>query len=314
VSDRGHGRQERGPGDQDAGTPLPPGRRPHLDPDAWSSRLERRRPLTGAGPHRRGPELRFRAALARPPEEGGTPDHGETLRQLAGAPIRGLGRVVYASNAVFLLELEAADPFDADRPLRAIYKPARGERPLWDFPHGTLHLREVAAYRVDAALGFGIVPPTTLRDGPAGPGSVQLFIDVAERRPTRLEREALEEQLPTVAVLDVLVNNADRKSAHLLVSRDMRLWGIDHGLSFLPYPRHRTVLLQLGGSPLPEAAVAALGRVRDEPARRRSLRRQLCRLLEPAEVDAFLHRLDELAATPVYPILDPWDGRPFEWG
>jgi hypothetical protein len=225
-----------------------------------------------------------------------------------------VGRVVYASNAVFLLELDAADPFSSDRPLRAIYKPARGERPLWDFPHGTLHLREVAAYRVDSALGLGVVPPTVLRDGPAGPGSVQLFIDVAERRPSRTEREALEERLPHVAVLDALVNNADRKSAHLLVSHDMRLWGIDHGLSFLPYPRQRTVLLQLGGSPLPEEAVAAVSALQADPARRRPLRRQLARLLETAEVQAFFHRLDELAATPVYPILDPWDGRPFEWG
>jgi hypothetical protein len=314
VSDGGHGRQERGPGDHGTATPLPPGRRPHLDPDAWSSRLERRRRLTGTAVHRRGPELRFRAALARPPEEGGTPDHGETLRQLAGAPIRGLGRVVYASNAVFLLELEATDPVDTDRPLRAIYKPARGERPLWDFPQGTLHLREVATYRVDAALGFGLVPPTTLRDGPAGPGSVQLFIDVAERRLSRSEREALELRLPVIAVLDALINNADRKRAHLLVSRDMRLWGIDHGLSFLPYPRQRTVLLQLGGSPLPETAGAALAALQAAPERRRRLRRQLARLLEPAEVEAFFHRLDELTATPVYPILDPWDGRPFEWG
>jgi hypothetical protein len=294
--------------------PLSLGSRPHLDPGAWSSRLERRRALTGATTERRGPELRFRAAVARRPEEGGAPGHGETLRQLAGAPIRGLGRVVYASNAVFLLELEAPDPFRAERPLRAIYKPARGERPLWDFPHGTLHLREVAAYRVDAALGFGIVPPTVLRDGPAGPGSAQLFIDVAERRPTRSEREALESRLPLVAVLDALVNNADRKGAHLLVSHDMRLWGIDHGLSFLPYPRQRTVLLQLGGSPLPEAAVEAVATLGSEPARRRGLRHQLARLLEPAEVEAFIHRLDELAGTPVYPILDPWDGRPFEWG
>lgn len=306
---RGTGRE-----DQEEREPLPAGRRPHLDPVAWATRLDRHGALVPAPTDRRSPELRFRTAVARRPEEGGAPDDAETLRQLATAPIRGLGRIVYASNAVFLLELEAADPFRADRPLRAVYKPARGERPLWDFPHGTLHLREVASYRVDAALGFGVVPPTVLLDGPAGPGSAQLFVDAAERRPGAAEREALELRLAVVAVLDALINNADRKGAHLLVSHDMRLWGIDNGLSFLPYPRQRTVLLQLGGSPLPEQAAAAVATLHGEPARRRALRRQLARLLTATEVATFFHRLAELAATPVYPILDPWDGRPFEWG
>jgi uncharacterized repeat protein (TIGR03843 family) len=153
-----------------------------------------------------------------------------------------------------------------------------------------------------------------LRDGPAGPGSVQLFIDAAERRAAPAERTALEDRLPHVAVLDALINNADRKRAHLLVSHDMRLWGIDQGLSFLPYPRQRTVLLQLGGSPLPPDAAAAVVALQGDDARRRQLRRQLRRLLAADEVEAFLSRLAELAATPVYPVLDPWDGRPFEWG
>ncbi len=294
--------------------PLPPGSRSHLDPDAWSGRVERGRLLRAADDERRPPERRFRTAANRRPEEGGAPADAETLRLLATAPVRGLGRIIYASNAVFLLELEAPDPSDPEQPLRAVYKPVRGERPLWDFPHGTLHLREVASYRVDAALGFGLIPPTVLRDGPAGPGSVQLFVDGAERRPVAAERERIEERLPLLAALDALINNADRKSAHLLVARDMRLIGIDNGLTFLPYPRQRTVLLQLGGSPLPEEAAAAVGSLQEDAVRRGRLRKQLLRLLADDEVEAFLGRLAELAGAPVYPVLDPWDGRPFEWG
>ena len=293
---------------------LPAGSRPHLDPDAWPARADRLRSLPEEVADRHGPERRFRSSSARRPEEGGAPADAPVLRDLATAPVAGVGRIVYASNAVFLLELEAEDPTTPGQPLRGVYKPARGERPLWDFPRGTLHLREVASYRVDAALGFGLVPPTVLRDGPAGPGSLQLFVDAAERRPLKREREALEERLPLVATLDALINNADRKSAHLLVSREMRLWGIDNGLSFLPYPRQRTVLLRLGGSPLPEEATAAVVALQHDRRRLTKLRRQLLQLLSGEEVEAFVHRLAELAATPVYPVLDPWDGRPFEWG
>ena len=305
-------RTPTGADDPEPQPPLPAGSRPHLDPDAWSSRLERVRAVPDDA--RGGPERRFRVASARRPEEGGAPDDAPVLRQLATAPVAGIGRIVYASNAVFLLELEAEDPITPGQPLRAVYKPARGERPLWDFPRGTLHLREVAGYRVDAALGFGLIPPTVLRDGPAGPGSLQLFVDAAERRPLQREREALEERLPLLATVDALINNADRKSAHLLVSRGMRLWAIDNGLSFLPYPRQRTVLLRLGGSPLPDAAAAAVVALQHDRRRLTTLRRQLLQLLAGDEVEAFVQRLAELAATPVYPVLDPWDGRPFEWG
>jgi len=313
VNDGGR-RTPTGADDPEPQPALPAGSRPHLDPDAWPARADRLRSLPEEVADRHGPERRFRSSSARRPEEGGAPADAPVLRDLATAPVAGVGRIVYASNAVFLLELEAEDPTTPGQPLRGVYKPARGERPLWDFPRGTLHLREVASYRVDAALGFGLVPPTVLRDGPAGPGSLQLFVDAAERRPLKREREALEERLPLVATLDALINNADRKSAHLLVSREMRLWGIDNGLSFLPYPRQRTVLLRLGGSPLPEEATAAVVALQHDRRRLTKLRRQLLQLLSGEEVEAFVHRLAELAATPVYPVLDPWDGRPFEWG
>jgi len=260
-----------------------------------------------------GPSSRRAAAESLAPDDGARPGEETVLLELATAPVTRMARVVYSSNAAFLLELDAGDPVDASQPLRAIYKPARGERPLWDFPHRTLHFREVATYQVDAALGFDFVPATTLRDGPLGVGSVQLFVDVIDRELTASEDEALDPRLRDIATLDVLVNNADRKRAHLLVTADGSLRGIDHGLTFLPYPRQRTVLCDLGGTPLPSSAATAVTSLAGDAARRDALCSRLQRLLAPAEVDAFAHRLSELAADPTYPILDPWDGRPFEW-
>jgi len=260
---------------------------------------------------------------ARSPREeipaGFTPDDGAlagdeaVLLELATAPVQRMARIVYSSNAAFVLELDAADPVDASKPLRAVYKPTRGERPLWDFPHRTLHFREVATYLVSAALGLDLVPPTTLRDGPIGPGSVQLFVDVLDRELTDVEHAAIDAPLRDIAALDALVNNADRKQAHLLVTAGGALRGIDHGLTFLPYPRQRTVLADVGGTPLPESTAARVSALSGDASRVGALRDRLCRLLAAAEVDAFLARLTELAADPVYPLLDPWDGRPFEW-
>jgi hypothetical protein len=261
---------------------------------------------------RRRAARRFADAMTRDAAASGTPGDGELLQRLRSEPITGMGRVVYSSNAVFLLELDGRDPGHPDEPLRAIYKPARGERPLWDFPTDTLHMREAAAYMVSAALDDGTVPPTTLRDGPHGPGSVQLFVHgAAEDAP--VDRQSLEEQLRSLAALDVLINNADRKRAHLLLADDGRLHGIDNALSFLPYPRQRTVLIELGGESLPDAVAARVGGLAGDAARRAVLREHLSVLLDAAEVAAFEQRLDVLGASPVYPVLDPWEGRPFEW-
>jgi hypothetical protein len=261
---------------------------------------------------RRGRD-RFEAASAAPPTAGGRPvDHG-ALTALAQAEIVRIGEVPYGSNAVFLIELDAPDPAAADAPMRAVYKPARGERPLWDFPRHTLYLREVATYLVDAALDLGHVPPTTLRDGPLGPGSVQLFVQTLEEAPGAEQTQPIEAQLHDIAALDVLVNNADRKRTHLMIGTDLRVRAIDNALTFLPYPRQRTALISLGGSALPAPTSARVGALATDAKRRHRLRRALTRLLSQAEVDAFAHRLDELAAEPYYPVLDDYDGRPFDW-
>jgi hypothetical protein len=255
---------------------------------------------------------RFSDAMVEDAAASGAPGDAEVLRRLRAAPITGMGRVVYSSNAVFILELEGADPDHPDEPLRAIYKPARGERPLWDFPLQTLHMREVAAYVVSAALEDGMVPPTTLRDGPHGPGSVQLFVHGAVDD-ADVQRDAIEEQLRSLAALDVLINNADRKRAHLLLGDDGRVHGIDNALSFLPYPRQRTVLIELGGERLPDPVAARVRALAVDEERRAVLAGHLGRLLEGAEVRAFDERLEALAGSAVFPVLDPWDGRPFEW-
>jgi hypothetical protein len=257
------------------------------------------------------PQRRFREA-ARDVAVLASDTDAAVLEQLTTAPIQAMGRVVDSSNAVFVLELDAPDPVDAGRPLSAIYKPARGERPLHDFPRHTLHLRERAAYLLSAAAGMEVVPPTALRDGPHGPGSVQLYVRTAEEPLAEQSGASLETQLRRLAVFDILANNADRKRAHLLLDGGGHVWGIDNALTFLPYPRQRTVLLQLGGDDLDPADVELVRRLRDGAARDQLLA-TLRRLLTTAEVDAFEARLEELAAHPWYPRLDDWDGRPFEW-
>ena|GEM_PF-220459 len=284
-------------------------RRPHLDPVPGLA-LPAGDDETSAAPSLRE---RFEAALAPGPADGAAPRDAEVARSLAEARIEGIGEVVYGSNGVFLLELDAPDPAAPAQPLRAVYKPVRGERPLWDFPRRTLYLREVAAYLVDAALGLHRVPVTVLRDGPLGPGSVQRFVHVLEEGLTPAQAERLEAQLRAVALLDVLINNADRKRAHLLVVDGPNVCAIDNALSFLPYPRQRTALIALGGSALsPRLAKRVQGLAGDE-TRTAALRTRLRRLLSEAEVEAFGHRVSELAADPTYPRLDAWDGRPFEW-
>jgi uncharacterized repeat protein (TIGR03843 family) len=256
---------------------------------------------------------RFEAAMAPGPVDGVAPRDVEVAKALAGAPIERIAEVVYGSNGVFLIELDAPDPAVPTQPLRAVYKPVRGERPLWDFPRRTLYLREVAAYVVDTALGLHRVPVTVLRDGPLGPGSVQRFVHVLEEPLTAERAEQLESQLRAVALLDVLINNADRKRTHLLVIDGPSVKAIDNALSFLPYPRQRTALIALGGSPLPAKLARRVQDLAGDATRMAALLARLLRLLSQGEVDAFGHRVTELAADPIFPVLDAWDGRPFEW-
>ena len=160
----------------------------------------------------------------------------------------------WSSNATYLCEVRCGDDV-----VRAIYKPRRGERPLWDFPSGLDH-REVAAYELSEALGWDLVPLTILRDGPLGSGSVQLFVDAdfEQHYFTLYEDEANHDQLRAMCAFDLVGNNTDRKSGHCLLGLDGRIRGIDHGLMFHHEFKLRTVIWEFGGEPVPEPILVAV--------------------------------------------------------
>jgi hypothetical protein len=235
-------------------------------------------------------------------------DEDNLGRWLREAPVVDLERIAWGSNAVFQVHL--AGP---EGDLTAVYKPARGERPLWDFPEATLHRREVATSLVDRALGWRFTPTTVLRtEAPLGVGSVQEFIP---EPPSGMELDPAHVQsgLRGLAALDVLINNADRKREHLLIDPDGELRGIDHGVTFHSDFKLRTTLIELGGAPVPAEWLAAIRSLFEDKGRLSRLRRGLARLLRPDEVSAFERRARHLLKEGIYPELHQWYGRPFEW-
>jgi uncharacterized repeat protein (TIGR03843 family) len=226
-----------------------------------------------------------------------TPEHtGELTRLLGRGDLEVIGRLP-SSNATFLASVCAGGDAFA-----VVYKPRRGERPLWDFPDGTLCLREAAAARLSALLGWAVVPPTVLREGPLGPGMVQAFVDhdPDEHYFTLCETHA--EAMVRIAAFDVVANNADRKAGHCLRARhDDHIWGIDHGLTFHVVPKLRTVIWDFAGDPLPGELAEALRAVRP------GLRADpvLTQLLRPAELQALEARIDRLLAAGHLPDPDP---------
>jgi len=206
------------------------------------------------------------------------------------------GRLVEASNATLYCSISHQGVQAA-----CVYKPVAGERPLWDFPPGTLAGREVAAYAVSRAAGWGIVPPTVMRDGPFGPGMCQLWIDADGATDLiALARSSDHPQLRDMAVFDAVVNNADRKIGHLLPRTDGRLYGCDHGVCFGEEYKLRTVLWQWRGRRLPGRALRALGRLQEELASG-DLAGELAALLSRAEVRATGERVDLLVQHRVHP-------------
>ncbi|GAB49032.1 SCO1664 family protein [Mobilicoccus pelagius] len=294
-------------------------------------------------------------------------------RAAADHPLEIVGRLLDASNAVFFGHLG---------PTPVAYKPIRGERPLWDFPTGCLAHRERAAYFLDAAGGFGIIPPTILYDGPAGPGVVQWWItdpaaltpadedelddhddafddafddaetaaedDDDEETDGYLDEEEIDDslfafvppggeapgwlpvfagelpdgrpvvfahadtpELRSVAVLDAILNNGDRKGSHLRRAPGGYLWGIDHGVSLHTDPKLRTVLWGWAGEPLTTTDLARVRAVRDAlaPGERRA---ELAELLTGAELDALTARVDRLLTERVHPSPSPgWPAVPW---
>jgi uncharacterized repeat protein (TIGR03843 family) len=231
---------------------------------------------------------------------------GEALVLLRDGELTVEGRLVEASNTTLYCCVAAGG-------LRAasVYKPVAGERALWDFPDGTLAAREQAAYEVSALTGWDIVPPTVYRDGPLGPGMVQLWIDVDERVDVvALVRGSTSAQLRRIAVFDAVVNNADRKGGHLLPTRAGHIYGVDHGVTFNVDPKLRTLLWQWAGQPLTDDAVDVLSMLRAELEG--PLGRRLHGLLTAREVRRTIRRVDHLLADGRHPIPDgDWPAIPW---
>ncbi|HEY1162808.1 MAG TPA: SCO1664 family protein [Candidatus Dormibacteraeota bacterium] len=191
-----------------------------------------------------------------------------------------------ASNYTFLAQLGPHAPAG----LRVVYKPARGESPLWDFEAGTLYQREVAAYQLSKVLGWPRIPPTVVREqGPHGVGALQLYVD-ADRRHFLSEQTVQRETWLRIALFDVITNNADRKSGHCLFDADDRVWVIDHGLTFHADPKLRTVIWDFAGEPLPSDLCGDLERAL-MAVDKGNLAEELDRLLRPGEVRVLKRRL-----------------------
>nr|WP_283134397.1 SCO1664 family protein [Rhizohabitans arisaemae] len=221
---------------------------------------------------------------------------GDALRLLGNGRLEVAGRLVEASNLTLYCTVTLEG-----RSAACVYKPVRGERPLWDFPDGTLAAREVAAYEVSAATGWRIVPPTVYRDGPYGPGMCQLWVEPnREVDLVALVRSRNDPALRRMAVYDAVVNNADRKGGHLLPLRDGHIFGVDHGVCFAAEDKLRTVLWQWRGKPLLRESVRVLARLErdldDGP-----LGRRLRELLTLREVTATWERVRRLLDTGVHP-------------
>lgn len=272
-------------------------------------------------------------AIGAEPDAGARAANARAEDVLASAELTVVGAMADASNATLYTRLHRGE-----QPLgSAIYKPASGERPLWDFAQHTLHKREVATYELARFAGLDVVPPTVLRDGPFGPGSVQLWVGPtpeqvdAEQVPPpahgagvidlcrpdqvppgwkRVLRahdgqdvvvlcHADDSRLAAMALLDVLANNADRKGGHVIDVGDGRLAGVDHGLTFHTEPKLRTVLWGWTGQPLPDALREAAVAVRDGIDG--PLGRTLAPLLDDDEIEALADRAHDLVRAGVFP-------------
>ncbi|HXW44044.1 MAG TPA: SCO1664 family protein [Streptosporangiaceae bacterium] len=248
------------------------------------------------------------AAAGGRPEPPGTPALPEdaALELLARGKLTVRGRLVDASNATMYCEV-------TDGSVRApcVYKPVAGERPLWDFPDGTLAGRELAAYAVSRTAGWNVVPPTVYRDGPFGPGMCQLWIDADTTVDlVALARRSDHAGLRQMAVFDAVVNNADRKIGHLLPMPDGHLYGCDHGVCFAAEYKLRTVLWQWRGKRLPAQAVTALAGLQRSLGG--ELATELAQWLTAAEIDATASRVGMLLEHKVYP-LPPTDWPAVPW-
>ena len=229
----------------------------------------------------------------------------ELLAALGYGDLKVTGRLVDASNATLFGEITVGD-----KTFNCIYKPVTGERPLWDFPDGTLANREYAAYLVSEAMQFNCVPPTLLREGPFGFGMVQLWIDIDEEIDlAELYRQDLP-GLRNLALFDVVINNTDRKIGHLLPTPDGHIFGCDHGVTFHEEDKLRTVLWQWENAELSDSELATLQVLQD--ALSGNTGELISELITVEEFNALTARVSRLQATKVFPSPSPdWPAVPW---
>lgn len=238
-----------------------------------------------------------------PPDDSTALTEAQVVEVLGQGKVEERGLLPYSSNTSFLVFVRKGAIT-----LPAVYKPQRGENPLWDFEWGTLCRRETAAYVISRALAWGLVPPTVLRNGTRGLGSIQFFVDHdSDVHYFTVQSDArFAVTLRQLALFDFIVNNADRKSGHCLVDEQHRLWAIDHGICFHTEYKLRTVIWEFSGEPIETELLQDLKRLHDEIARRDGeVMGQLCSLLHEQEVAALLRRLQVLIRMQSYPTPQP---------
>jgi len=216
---------------------------------------------------------------------------------------------VRSSNYVFLATLQDQNSEE----IHAIYKPQTGETPLWDFPEGTLYKREVAAYELASILGWEFVPPTVVRNGPEGIGSLQLFIPHDQNSHFFEQREStiLVSQLKKICLFDALSNNADRKGGHCLLDEKQQIWGIDHGLCFHSEGKLRTVIWDWANEIIEENLLKDVQEVIIAITEKLEKTALLHELLTAEEISSLLNRASVLVNEKSYPYPDI--DRPYPW-
>jgi len=218
------------------------------------------------------------------------------------------GEFLWGSNYTFLVQVEGDG-----QTLKAVYKPTRGERPLWDFPKASLARREVAAFLVSELLGWSLVPPTVYRrQAPIGPGSIQLYVEHDPEYHYFNFSQVDRQRLRPVALFDLLINNADRKGSHLLFDENQHLWLIDHGICFHREEKLRTVIWDFSGEEIPFDLYADLGRLCQELSLDLEFARNLRPYLNMDEIAALASRAQNLLASGRFPDPHP-NRRPYPW-
>jgi uncharacterized repeat protein (TIGR03843 family) len=242
------------------------------------------------------------------PAEAAFPKQETVIATLLTGEMELQGLMPWSSNYTFLTRLVGANEVE----LLGIYKPGQGERPLWDFPDFTLSHREFASYVISQVLGWPAVPPTVLRDGPHGAGSVQLFIEAEYEAHYFNMRDipAFTETFRKMALFDFVVNNADRKGGHCLKGKDGQIWAIDHGLTFHTDPKLRTVIWEFSEEAIPAEPLADLTRLQDL-LENSELCQIMADLISPREIEALKRRIHRLVKLGRFPTLQSGRNVPY---